>query len=179
MMLAAMSGIDRTRRIAQRIHLPVSRRDLLRLTEQRAVQRLEQPARFVEGEVGVEAGNRLELVERSTGMSQPSARHHRHGDAERRDQRREDDRHLVSDAARRVLVDARAIEVSQLQRITAAEHRVGEGVGLAAIETAEKARHEERRHLVVGNMPRCVGVCEGTPLAGLDVSTITFALDES
>src|SRR2546422_6077600 len=49
----------------------------------------------------------LELVEGAAGVAQPAARHHRHGHAARRHERREHQRHLVADAAGRVLVDAR------------------------------------------------------------------------
>src|SRR2546427_9435630 len=51
--------------------------------------------------------SRLELVEGAAGVAQPAARHHRHGHAARRHERREHQRHLVADAAGRVLVDAR------------------------------------------------------------------------
>ena len=106
-MLAAMSGIDSTvaGHVPQRVQPLVGRRDLGRLPEHGAAERSICARASREREIGAEPGNRLELVERPAGVAQPAARHHRHGDAAARDHRREQERHLVADAAGRVLVD--------------------------------------------------------------------------
>ena len=118
---------------------------------------LELRARFGEREVGAEPGDRFELVERAAGVAERAARHHRHDDAERRDERREHERHLVADAARRMLVDARPSEVREFEPVAARQHGLGERRGLGAIEAAEKTRHEQRGHLVVGHVALGVG----------------------
>ena len=154
MMLDAMSGIDSTVAVASRsaYMLAVGRRDLGGLSDHRAADVVELLARFGQREVGAEAGNRFELVERTAGMAERAARHHRHDDAGRRDERREDDRHLVADAAGRMFVDARTAEVREVETLAAGDHRVGERGRLGAIEAVEKTRHEQRRHLVVGHV---------------------------
>ena len=105
--------------------------------------------------VRAEAGNGLELVERSAGVSEPATAHHRHRYAARGDERREADRDLVADAARRVLVDLRAGHRREIEDAPRMQHRLGERDRLDVVEAAEEHRHQERRHLVVGE--RTVG----------------------
>ncbi len=64
-------------------------------------------------------------------------------------------RHLVADAARRVLVDldARARR-ERSSTLPGVEHRLRERHGLGVVEPAEEDRHEERGHLVVRDLPR-------------------------
>jgi hypothetical protein len=59
---------------------------------------------FVDGEIGAEAGDGLEFVERAAGVTQRAAGDHRHHDARRRGQRSRDQAGLVADAAGGVLV---------------------------------------------------------------------------
>ena len=75
---------------------------------------VERLQRVVEREVGAEPGDRLELVERAAGVPEPAPRHHRHRDAERRDQWGEDERHFVPHPPGGVLVDALDREVRQI-----------------------------------------------------------------
>ena len=60
---------------------------------------------LVERERGPEPGNGFELVECAAGMAEAAAGHHRHGRAARGDERRQDERRLVADAAGAVFVD--------------------------------------------------------------------------
>src|SRR6185437_9201178 len=101
MMLAAMSGMDST----------VAGCDLRRLANHRAPQTLDLFARLREGEIGAKTRDGFELVERSAGVAERAAGHHRHRDADRGDERRENERHFITDAAGRMLVDARAPEM--------------------------------------------------------------------
>ena len=65
-----------------------------------------------------------------------------------------------------------------LEGVAAAQHGVGERCRLAAIEAAEEARHEERGHLVVGDVPVGIGQRERAPFAGLDVATVALPFDQ-
>ena len=105
--------------------------------------------------VRAEARDGLELVERSAGVTEPATAHHRHRHAARGDERREADRDLVADAARRVLVDLRAGHGREVEDAPGMQHRLGERDRLDVVEAAEEHGHQERRHLVVGE--RSVG----------------------
>ena len=115
MMLAAMSGIAST--------VPVTSRRAYSLLSAGAISgvcpimahpmRSHLRPRLCERELGPESGNRLELVERATGVTQAPARHHRDRDAAGRNQRCKDERHFVSHPAGRVLVHARRGPVSR------------------------------------------------------------------
>ena len=112
-------------------------------------------------------------------MSESATRHHRHRDAQRGNERREHNGHLVTDTARGVLVDSRPVQIVQVECVAAAQHGVGQRVRLAAIQAAEETRHEKRRHLVIRHVAGGIGVRERTPLAWLDVSAVPFAFYES
>jgi hypothetical protein len=122
------------------------------LPDERAPQPLDLHARLGEGERRSESRDRFELVERSPCMPQASTRHHWDRDTQRRDERREDQRDLVADAARGMLVDARDRQVRKIQPGSAPEHRVGQCGDLPAIHATPVDGHEERRHLVVGDV---------------------------
>ena len=62
-------------------------------------------AKFFEREIDVEAGDGFELVERAAGVSEAAAADHGNGQAARSDDRSEDERSFVADAAGGVLVD--------------------------------------------------------------------------
>ena len=126
MMLAAMSGIDSTVAVASRsAYIFLSAGAISGVCPISAQPcSLDLRARLGEREVGAKAGNGFELVERAAGVAERAAGHHRHGDVERRDERREHERHLVADAAGRVFVDARASEVRQVEPVAAQQHRV-------------------------------------------------------
>ena len=66
-------------------------------------------AQQVEVGRGRVAGDRVELVERPAGVAEPAAGDHRHHAAAGRDDRREQQRDLVADAAGRVLVEHRPV----------------------------------------------------------------------
>ena len=112
-------------------------------------------------------------------MTESAPGHHRHGDTERRDEWRKDDGDLVAHTAGGVLVDARTPEIGEVEHLTAAEHRLGEGMGLRPIQAAKKTGHEKGGHLVVGDVPRGVGVRQGAPLAGVDAPAVPLPFDQA
>jgi len=61
-------------------------------------------ARASRGKAGTESRNRLELVEGASGVAESSTGHHGDGNAAAGHHRREKERHLVANAAGRVLV---------------------------------------------------------------------------
>jgi hypothetical protein len=91
---------DRAGGVAQVIEPAVERRDLGRLARHHAAHLAQHGDRALEGEVSPEAGDRLELVERSAGVAEPPPGHHRHHEPELGGQRRERKRNLVADSAR-------------------------------------------------------------------------------
>src|SRR2546430_16945147 len=58
------------------------------------------------------------------------------------------------------------------------EHRIGESGELLALEPAEQDRHEQRRHLVVGDAVRGVRGDQGGPLLRRKRTAVALALDE-
>jgi hypothetical protein len=74
-------GLDGPGDVAQRVHLAVGRGDLRGLADERAAEALELARGGGEREVGAEARDALELVERAAGVAEAAARHHRHGHA--------------------------------------------------------------------------------------------------
>ena len=110
---------------------------------------------LVDGQLDVEAGDRLELVERAAGVAEPAAAHLPERYAAGGDDRADGDRGLVADAAGRVLVDDLAAErCAEVERLAAADHRVGERVRLGGRQAAEVDGHAERGQLVVGDLAR-------------------------
>ena len=81
---------------------------------------------FVVGQLNFVAGNRLQLVQRSTGDAQPSARHHRHFQLTRGQGRSQRNADLVADAASRVFVDHGAAKLRPEQPFAAVTHRHGQ-----------------------------------------------------
>ena len=76
--------LHRSRHIAQRIHLLVSRDNLFRLPNQHHSASGEHLAHSVRREIYVEAGNRLELVERAASVPEAASA----GCSQRRNQQR-------------------------------------------------------------------------------------------
>ena len=148
---ATISGIDSTVPVASRS--AYRRRSAgarsARLADDRAAGRRRPPRAARARRARSVAGDRVELVERPAGVPEAAARDHRHQAAARGDDRREDQRDLVADAAGRVLVEHRAVES---QRRTVPESRMP-SVSVtrsASREVAEEDRHRERGDLAVG-----------------------------
>ena len=91
------NALDRRRHVTKCVELLVRRRNLRRLADHRAAHRAERVPHFFQ--------RKRELVERPAGVAEAAARHHRYRDAAGRRERRKNERRLVADAARAVLVD--------------------------------------------------------------------------
>src|SRR5262249_54890712 len=101
------------------------------------------------------------------------------GHAARRDDRPDSEGRLVPHAAGRVLVgDLATDRAVEVDRLAAADHRVGQRERLGAVEPAEVDGHREGRHLVVGNVPARVLEDQLGELVGRDLLAVTLAADE-
>src|SRR5262249_39067243 len=100
-------------------------------------------------EIHAVARNRLELVERAARMAQPTTRDHRHTNTARRHQRRDDDRRLIADAARRMLVSFWFGNIGKVENVSGVEHRLGEDLLLVLVHTVQVDGHEQRADLII------------------------------
>ena len=101
----------------------------------------------------VVTGDAVQLVQRAASMAQSAARDHRHIRAARRHDRRQHQAHLVADAAGRVLVENRTVQIAPGEAGTGSGHGVGERDSLRAAHAVEENGHGERRHLALGDAP--------------------------
>jgi hypothetical protein len=132
---------------------------------------------FVQRQIHAEPGNRLELVERPAGMTQAAARHHRHRHTARRRERRQNQRRLVADAARAVLVDLDARDVGEIHADTRVDHRVGEPGSLLAAHAAKENRHQQRGRLILRKCPGGDAINEELDLLAGQRAAIPFLHD--
>jgi hypothetical protein len=78
-----------------------------------------------------------------------------------------------------VLVDDPAPECgSKVERLAAPDHRFRESEGLGWGQAAEVHGHQERRHLVVGNLASRVAEHELGQLPGRELLAVPLALDD-
>ena len=171
--------LDRRRRVAQCVELPVHRRDLRALAEQRAADALELPRAAASVRSLRNPGIASSLSSVPPVCPRPRPDIIGTDDAHRRRERRQHERHLVANAASRVFIDARSRKSVEIECSAAAKHRVGERGGLLAIQSTEKHRHQKCRHLIVGYVSRQVRAEQRTPLARIDSSAIAFSFDQS
>src|SRR5581483_5430437 len=86
--------------------------------------------------------------------------------------------YLVADAAGRVLVDGRPGHLAEVETIAGVDHRGGPGAELLLVEPLEEDRHEQRGHLLVGDL---VGRVRGEQPADFGVgerAAVALALDQ-
>ena len=119
-------ALDGRGHVAQRVERAVRRGHLVGLADERTSEIRDLRAELVEREAGPEAADAFELVERAAGVSEPAARHHRHRHTEGSDDGRDDQRGLVADAARAVLVDLDALDRGQVDTHPGLHHRIGQ-----------------------------------------------------
>ena len=91
---------DKLHPVAQRIEHAVTRRNRPRLSADHAASLAEHALDGRLVQAGANAGDGLELVERTAGVAQAAARYHRHDAAKRCQRGREGQAHLVTNPAR-------------------------------------------------------------------------------
>ncbi len=134
-------------------------------------------ARFVE--IDVKPGDALELVERATGDAEPASGDHWHPDLIAGQERREDKRDLVADAAGRMLVHLWRRAPRILKHPSALHHRRGELTSFVRRHPAKENRHRKRAHLVVGDFTPGEAVDERDNLVGRKFVPVAFAFDQA
>jgi hypothetical protein len=165
--------------VPEPVELLVGRHEICGLADDREPEVLHLLHETIDGEVDVEAWDRLELVERAAGVAQPAAAHLADGHSAGGDDRADRDRRLVADAAGRVLVDDLAPERSgEVERASARDHRVGQRVGLRGRHAAEVDGHAERRELVVRDLAARVAEDQLCDLAGGKLFPVPLPLDQ-
>ena len=107
------------------------------------------------GQVGAEAGDRLELVEGAAGVAEAAAGELRHRDAAGRDQRARGAGEILSPTppVECLSTVGRATD-DRSRRSPERDHRVGPGRELAGGQAAEEDRHQQRGRLLVGDSCR-------------------------
>ena len=124
-------------------------------------------------------GNRLELVERAAGVAESPTRELGHRRAARGHQRREDERDLVADAARGVLVDASVARVPSGRGVSPDAIMRSVQVRSSRVADASKEdRHQQRRHLLFGDFAALVGVQDPGDRSSLSSRAVTLGGDD-
>src|SRR6266542_227731 len=168
---------DRARRVAQRVEEPVRWSELFGLPGDDDADPPELREELRGREIDTVARERLELVERSAREAEAAPAHLRDGKTARRNERRDDESRLVPHSAGGVLVDD-ATEAREIEALARADHARGQRCGLLRIHAAPDHRHEEGRHLVVGDLALGVPLDEVVDLLGGELPTVALSLDE-
>ena len=171
--------VHRRGHVSERVELLVRRDEVIGLADDREADRLHLGDELVDGELDVEAGDRLELVERPAGVAETPPAHLSHRHAAGGDDRADGDRRLVADAAGRVLVDDLPSErCAEVERAAAPDHRVGERVRLGGGHALEVDGHAERGQLVVGDLAAGVAEDQLRDLLRRELLAVPLPLDQ-
>jgi len=120
---------------------------LRRLADHSSVRFAQDLGHADEAELGVEAGDGFQFVERAAGVAEAASGDHWHGDARRHfkpgcsDDRRDEQRAFIADAAGGVLVDREGVQAARVEGFAGVAHRVGEPRKLAVRKPVEKHGH--------------------------------------
>ena len=143
---------DRRGDVANGVKALVGRSELARLADDGAARLAHGAAKGRDPGLRAIPFDRLELVERAARMAKAAPRDHRHEAAGGGDGGREDQAHIVADAARRMLVENRARKVPA-QHLARSHHGARERDALVEREALEKNRHGEGRGLAFAHLP--------------------------
>ena len=179
-MLAQMSGMLGTvpRDVAQGVQLAIGGHQIGRGAGDDAADFLDDLANFFLVQIRAEAGNRFELVERAAGRAQAAAGDHRHFQPATGQQRRDDERRFIADAAGGVLIDHRAETGGPLERRAGAEHHVDQRGGFGRIHAAKEDGHRQGRHLIFGHFAADESAHEFGDFVGGERTAVTFFGDD-
>ena len=150
--------VDRRRHVAQAVEQLVRGNEVRALADDGEADLTYLLQELIGRQLDAKPGNGLELVQRAARVAEPAAAHLAERHAAGGDDRTDCERRLVSHSAGRMLVDHLAPERRpELDRLTAADHRVRQREGLLAVQSAEEDGHAERGHLVVRNLAARIG----------------------
>ena len=182
-LLMMLAVIKRNRRdgagdVAERVKFAVCGHKVGRRAADHAADAASDGLHFVDREIGAEAGNRLELVERAAGRAEAAAGDHRHLQVAAGQERREDQRDFVADAAGGMLVDLRRFVCRPLKRRTGTEHVLGERGRFRHRHAAQIDGHCPGGHLVVVDVTLHVGVDDRADLEIGEFFAVAFFRDQ-
>ncbi len=171
--------VDRRRHVSKGVELLVGGNEVRGLADDRQADLPDLGHELLGRQLGAVAGNRLELVDRPSRVTEPAAAHLAERDAAGGDDRADGDRGLVAHSSGGVLVDALAAEGrAQIDRLAARDHRVGERERLGARQPLEVHGHQKGGHLVVGHLATGVAEHELAQLVGGQLVAVALALDQ-
>ena len=121
-----------------------------------------------------EARDGFEFVEGAAGVPEAAAGHHGDIDAARRDERGEDQRRFVADAAGGVFVDLGAGEIGEVELFARGDHSPRQFGGFVRVHALEDDGHEKGGRLIVG--PGAIGDAadEGADFVGGESAAVAF-----
>ena len=85
-------------------------------------------------------------------MTEPSSRNHRYGHSGGGNEGRKHKRYFVADSSRGMLVHFNSRDFRRIDGFARADHRLHEGICLPVGHPPEIDSHQERRHLIIGNL---------------------------
>ncbi len=172
-------AVDGRRHVPERVQLLVRRDEVRGLTDDRHADVSNLRDELVQAQLDAEARNRLELVQRAAGVTEPASAHLPERNAARGDDRPDGDRRLVPDAPGRVLVDDASPELRRhVDGLAAADERLRHRERLGACQSTEHDRHAESGHLVIGDVPACVAEDQVAELVCAELASVPLALDQ-
>ena len=169
--------LDRAGGVADRVQAPVGGRQIGGLADDRAARLAHDALDHLGRGHRLVARDAVELVQRAAGVAEAAAGDHRHRRAARRQHRREHQRHLVADAAGRVLVEHRLVEVP-VEHGAGVAHRAGQRDALVGLQPAQEERHRERADLRVGEPAVGDPADQEVDLLGAQRRAVALAADD-
>ncbi len=133
---------------------------------------------LVNREIGAEAGDGLQLVERSARVAESPARHHRNDDARGRRQRSRYQTGFVSHSARGMFVHFDSGNGTQVNGFAGADHAVRGRADLAIRHSRMEDGHEEGGHLIIRNFIPVVAFHKRGNFLWRQFFTISFSVDQ-
>ena len=144
-------GIDRRGHVAQRVEFFIGGRQIAGLADNGYADVLNLLHKGLCRKRRLIAGDGFEFIDRAARVAESAAGHLGHLAAETRNDRRNDQRRLIADAAGRVLVNGFIAEPAQIHLVARTHHRVGQDGGFVIGHTLVENRHGKGRHLVIGD----------------------------
>ncbi len=171
-------GLHRRGHVAQRVDALVGGGDARGLTDETGAHLGDDLVETSDVEIHTEAGDRLEFVERAARVTEAAPRHHGDGHARGRDERRETERHLVAHAPGRVFVDLDPGYIGEIEHVARAQHGLREAHRLRVGHAPKEDGHEQRAHLVVGELSPAEGRDQAVNLRVAEGVSVPLAGDE-
>ena len=165
--------------VAKGVHPLVGRGDVFGLADQHQIVRSQHLAIPIQIQVHIEAGDGFELVEGATRVTQPPPRNHRHRNAARRHDGRQNEGKLIANTSRGVFIDLDAGDVRQIEHNARVQHGVAQCRRFLRVQSIEISSHEKGRHLVIGDAIERIFLNEPTDVVGTQRVAIAFLANQT